>query len=173
MYPQIFLKRYVFSVHLIFHIVQYITEKFLVFVKNKYLPVIYSLNHITVFIDKKKRGYFTIMGDKPGECARRLADAGADVIGANCTLTAPEMVELAKILVDESPVPVLIQPNAGQPEIVDGQAVYRVTPEKFAEDVGKILATGVAAVGGCCGTTPEHIRAVAELMRHEYNSSQD
>jgi len=132
------------------------------------LPVI-----ATMTFDKKKRGYFTIMGDKPGDCARRLADAGADVIGANCTLTAPEMVELAEILVDESPAPVLIQPNAGQPEIVDGQAVYRVTPGKFAADVGKILATGVAAVGGCCGTTPEHIRAVAELMRHEYNSSQD
>jgi methionine synthase I (cobalamin-dependent) len=118
----------------------------------------------TMTFDRKPRGYFTIMGNAPGDAAQRLADAGADVIGANCTLAAAEMVELAQTLVAVSPVPVLVQPNAGQPELVDGDIIYRVSPAAFAEEVRNILATGVAAVGGCCGTTPEHIRAVAELM---------
>jgi len=121
---------------------------------------------VTMTFDKKWRGYFTIMGDKPSAAVRRLSDAGADVVGANCTLAAPDMIELARILVADSPLPILIQPNAGQPEMFDGQAVYRVTPEEFAVDIKKILDTGVAAVGGCCGTTPEHIRAVAEHMHH-------
>jgi len=122
---------------------------------------------ITMTFDRKPRGYFTIMGNTPPDAVRKLADAGADVVGANCTLTAPDMIGLAEILVAESPVPVLVQPNAGQPDMVDGRAVYRVTPEEFAGDIGKILDTGPAAVGGCCGTTPAHIRAIAEYLRRE------
>jgi len=118
----------------------------------------------TMTFDHKPRGYFTIMGNTPGDSAKKLADAGADVVGANCTLAAPEMIELALILAAESPVPVLVQPNAGQPEIIDDRIVYRVTPDDFAADLQKILDAKVAAVGGCCGTTPEHIRAVAELL---------
>lgn len=117
----------------------------------------------TMTFDYKPRGYFTIMGNTPADAVCKLADAGADVVGANCTLAAPEMIELARILVAESPVPVLVQPNAGQPEIIDGRTAYRVTPREFATEMQKILGTGVAAVGGCCGTTPAHIRAVAEL----------
>ena len=119
---------------------------------------------VTMTFDRKPRGYFTIMGHTPSEAVRRLTDAGADVVGANCTLAAEDMVELAEILVAASPVPVLVQPNAGQPEIVDGRAVYHVSPGQFAAAMKRILDLGVAAVGGCCGTTPEHIRAVAELI---------
>jgi methionine synthase I (cobalamin-dependent) len=118
----------------------------------------------TMTFDRKPRGYFTIMGNTPADAVRQLVAAGADVVGANCTLAAPEMVELAGILVAESTVPVLIQPNAGQPEVVDGYTVYRVTPGDFAAEAQKILAAGVGAFGGCCGTTPEHIRAVANLL---------
>ncbi|MHC4600922.1 MAG: homocysteine S-methyltransferase family protein [Planctomycetota bacterium] len=119
----------------------------------------------TLTFDQKPRGYFTLMGDKPGDAARRLAEAGANFVGANCTLGPEAMVGLAGILVSESPVPVIVQPNAGNPELVDGRAVYRVTPEAFAASVAAILEKGVAAVGGCCGTGPAHIRAVAGLLK--------
>jgi len=118
----------------------------------------------TMTFDRKPRGYFTIMGNTPRDAARKLADAGADIIGANCTLAPADMVELTGILVAESAVPVLIQPNAGQPELADGRIIYRVTPGEFAAEMRKIIIAGAAAVGGCCGTTPEHIHAVAESM---------
>ncbi len=122
---------------------------------------------VTMTFDKKPRGFFTIMGDTPQTAVQCLADAGADVVGANCTLAAADMAGLAEILVAESTLPVLVQPNAGQPQIVDGRAEYHVIPAEFAAAIKSILQTGVAAVGGCCGTTPEHIRAVAEVMHHE------
>jgi methionine synthase I (cobalamin-dependent) len=119
---------------------------------------------VTMTFDKKPRGYFTIMGNTPSDAVRRLADAGADVVGANCTLAADQMVELTEMLASASPVPILIQPNAGQPEMIDGRAIYRVDPGQFASAIQRIIGAGAAAVGGCCGTTPEHIRAVATLI---------
>jgi 5-methyltetrahydrofolate--homocysteine methyltransferase len=119
----------------------------------------------TLTFDEKPRGFFTLMGDRPGDAAKRLADAGADFVGANCTLGPEAMVGLAERFASDSPVPVLIQPNAGKPELVDGRAVYRVSPEDFAESIARILEKGVAAVGGCCGTTPAHIREMAEVLK--------
>ncbi|MHC4780028.1 MAG: homocysteine S-methyltransferase family protein [Planctomycetota bacterium] len=119
---------------------------------------------VTLTYDKKPRGYFTIMGDKPAEAVKALAGAGADFVGANCTLGPEDMAGLAEILVAESEVPVLVQPNAGLPELVEGRAVYHVTPSDFARAVTRILDAGVTAVGGCCGTEPAHIRAVSELL---------
>ncbi len=119
----------------------------------------------TMTFEKKPRGYFTIMGNSPADAAKQLADAGADAVGANCTLTPTEMIELARELGDVSPVPVLIQPNAGQPEVVDGQTVYRIEPHDFVASMKEIVETGIAAIGGCCGTTPDHLRAVVEMMK--------
>ncbi len=124
---------------------------------------------VTITFDKKPRGYFTIMGNTPADAAQRLADAGADLVGANCTLAPAEMVELARHLGDVSPVPVLIQPNAGQPEVVEGETIYRMTPEEFATSMHSIVFTGVAAVGGCCGTTPAHLRALVALANNEHD----
>ncbi|MHC5038042.1 MAG: homocysteine S-methyltransferase family protein [Planctomycetota bacterium] len=118
----------------------------------------------TMTFDKKRRGYFTVMGDRPGDAVRQLAEAGADAVGANCTLAPEGMAGLAEVLVAESPVPVLIQPNAGNPEMVEGRAVYRISPETFGAWVFPLLEMGVAAVGGCCGTGPAHIRFLAERM---------
>jgi 5-methyltetrahydrofolate--homocysteine methyltransferase len=82
-----------------------------------------------------------------------------------------EYVELAKKFVSEimalkkSRVVIFAEPNAGKPELVDGRTVYKVTPEDFAAAAEKIRSAGVNIIGGCCGTTPEHIRAVAKTLK--------
>jgi len=63
--------------------------------------------------------------------------------------------------------PVFAEPNAGKPELVDGQAVYTVTPDEFAAACGEMLKAGIRILGGCCGTSPEHIRAVAQALKHQ------
>ena len=111
-------------------------------------------------LDRKKKGYFTIVGDSPAKAAEILVAEGADVIGANCSITSGEMVELAAEMRSLTDVPLLFQPNAGLPEFTEGRAVYRQEPEDFADDVMKMVASGANAVGGCCGTTPDFIKAL-------------
>ncbi|MBN2056098.1 homocysteine S-methyltransferase family protein, partial [bacterium] len=118
----------------------------------------------TITFNRSPRGYRTMMGDTVENCCTALAEAGADFIGANCTLEPSAMVELAGELVHHSRLPILIQPNAGQPHLRNGRTTYDVSPRVFAEEIRAILAAGVRAVGGCCGTTPEHITAMRELI---------
>jgi homocysteine S-methyltransferase len=95
------------------------------------------------------------------EVARRLAAAGADVVGANCRLGPPELFHVGRAMADEGPgLPVSIQPNAGLPVIVDGRTMYVANPEHFGVYARRMLKSGVRLIGGCCGTTPDHIRAM-------------
>ena len=116
--------------------------------------------------NKTKRGYFTVMGDKAADCMKQLVEAGADAVGANCTLVPPEMVDLVMEMKDTVEVPVIVQPNAGQPEAVDGEIVYNVDPREFAEGLVKLHQAGAEMVGGCCGSTPAMIRLTAQLLYH-------
>jgi methionine synthase I (cobalamin-dependent) len=111
-------------------------------------------------MDRKKKGYFTIMGDSPAKAVAVLVAEGADVIGANCSLTSGEMIDLAAEMRALTDLPLLFQPNAGKPALTDGRAVYMQDPEEFAADMMKMIESGANAVGGCCGTTPDFIRAV-------------
>ncbi len=111
-------------------------------------------------MERKKKGYFTIMGDSPEKAAEILVAEGAAVIGANCSLTSGEMIDLAGEMRSLTEAPLLFQPNAGKPEMAGGKAVYRQDPEAFAVDLIKMVEAGASAVGGCCGTTPDFIRAV-------------
>jgi 5-methyltetrahydrofolate--homocysteine methyltransferase len=115
-------------------------------------------------MERKKKGYFTIVGDSPGRAVEVLLEEGASMIGANCSITSGEMIELAKEMRGLTGVPLLFQPNAGLPEMRDGKAVYRQSPEDFADDMIRIVEAGANAVGGCCGTTPDFIRAVRERL---------
>lgn len=110
-------------------------------------------------MDRKKKGYFTIVGNSPAEAAEVLVAEGAAVIGANCSITSGEMLDLAVEMRALTEVPLLFQPNAGLPAFSDGEAVYGQKPEEFAADLVKMIETGANAVGGCCGTTPDFIRA--------------
>jgi 5-methyltetrahydrofolate--homocysteine methyltransferase len=119
---------------------------------------------VTMTFMKNPRGFFTIMGDDAAVAVRRLEAAGADVVGANCTIASAEMVALGRALRANTDLPLLCQPNAGQPRVVGGQPVYDQTPEDFAEDALALYSAGVNAVGGCCGTTPRFIREVAQRL---------
>ena len=104
----------------------------------------------------------TMMGVSPEQAARALTAAGADVLGANCgtQMRSESFVAVVRAYRGVASVPVMVQANAGRPELIDGAAVYRLAPEAFAEGMAPVLEAGAAIVGGCCGTTPAHIDAL-------------
>ena len=107
-----------------------------------------------------KNGFFTMMGENVARCAASLEDAGADMIGANCTLNSTSIIDLTKALRASTRKPILIQPNAGKPVTRKGVTYYEQTPLEFAADAVKIQAAGADMIGGCCGTTPAFIQAL-------------
>ena len=118
----------------------------------------------TMTFDPTPRGFFTIMGVDIKHAASGLEEAGADLVGSNCGNGSETMVAIAKEFRAHSRLPLVIQPNAGLPELEAGKAVYRETPEFMAEKAGELIASGVSVVGGCCGTTPDHIRAIRGVV---------
>ena len=113
---------------------------------------------VSITYNKTVRGYFTMMGDKAAEWTKTLAEAGADAVGANCTLDPEDMIDLVKLMKDTVSIPVIFQPNAGKPEAVDGEIVYKFNPDEFADGLVRLAEAGADIVGGCCGSTPEMIR---------------
>lgn len=103
-------------------------------------------------------------GLTPGEVAKRLAEWGADAIGVNCADGPAGVYETSKQMLDVG-LPVVAQPNAGLPHRVDGRFAYMATPDYFLVYARRMLKAGVRGVGGCCGTTPEHIRQMAASAR--------
>jgi len=127
---------------------------------NFSLPAIVSIAFKT-----ETKGGRTIMGNSAEECAKNLTDAGADVIGANCGDIDPsQMAVVVSLLKSATTLPVLVQPNAGKPKLVEEKTVFEMAPASFAAGIAKCLSVGACFVGGCCGTTPEHIRAVAGVL---------
>jgi 5-methyltetrahydrofolate--homocysteine methyltransferase len=119
----------------------------------------------TMTFDLTPRGPFTIMGVSAAQAARGLAEAGADVVGANCGTGIDAMLEVARAFQASTALPIAIRPNAGLPERQGDDLVYRESPDCFAAAAVTLLASGIAIVGGCCGTTPAHIRAMAGAYR--------
>jgi 5-methyltetrahydrofolate--homocysteine methyltransferase len=116
----------------------------------------------TLTFDATPRGFFTIMGTSIDQAVEGLTQAGADLIGSNCGNGILNMIEIAKEFVGKSRLPVVIQSNAGIPKIEDGVAVYPETPDFMAEQSRVLFKLGVKIIGGCCGTTPEHIAAMKD-----------
>jgi 5-methyltetrahydrofolate--homocysteine methyltransferase len=112
----------------------------------------------------------SMMGTTPEQAAEQLTAAGADVIGSNCGHGIASMIEVCRRLHAATDRPIWIKANAGLPEMVDGSVVYRQTPAEFAAYVPQLIAAGASFIGGCCGTTPEFIRAVVEGIKSSYNS---
>jgi 5-methyltetrahydrofolate--homocysteine methyltransferase len=121
----------------------------------------------TMTFEKTVTGeYKTMMGISPAEIPDRLIRAGADIIGSNCGNGTKGMIDIAKELRQSNPhIPILIHGNAGIPKYLKGQTVFQETPEETASYVPQLIAAGVNIIGGCCGTTPEHIRQIAEKVR--------
>jgi 5-methyltetrahydrofolate--homocysteine methyltransferase len=119
----------------------------------------------TMTFDKGPRGFFTMMGVSPEQAVKELQDAGADVVGANCGNGIDRMIELARQMRQATDGYLLIHSNAGIPSIKDGAIVYPETPEYMAPRFKLLAEIGVNIIGGCCGTGPDHIRALAKAVR--------
>ncbi len=117
--------------------------------------------------DRGPRGYFTMMGDTPRSAAEQLSGAGADIVGTNCGNGIDVMVELGEIFREATDRPVWLNSNAGIPVIRQGQIIYPEGPERMADGFARLADMGVNILGGCCGTTPAHVRALASAVRGE------
>ncbi len=103
----------------------------------------------------------TMMGHTPAEAMRAVREAGADIVGANCGTGSADMVAVVREIAAAVPgAVILVHPNAGLPTLRDGQQVWPEGPEDMAARVPELLEAGASIVGGCCGTAPDHIRAI-------------
>jgi 5-methyltetrahydrofolate--homocysteine methyltransferase len=120
----------------------------------------------TMTFEKIIGGEFrTMMGISPSEMAESLAGAGADLIGTNCGNGMANMIGMVKEIRKANPdIPVLVHANAGMPRFLDGVTSFPETPEDMASMVREIIGAGANIVGGCCGTTPEHILKVSMVV---------
>jgi 5-methyltetrahydrofolate--homocysteine methyltransferase len=128
--------------------------------ENFSLPVI-----VSIAFDTEQKGGRTMMGDSAEQCAKKLTDSGADIVGANCgSLDPTQMAVVISELRAATSLPLLAQPNAGKPKLIADKTIFEMAPEPFAAGIAECLDADANIVGGCCGTTPEHIRAVAEML---------
>jgi 5-methyltetrahydrofolate--homocysteine methyltransferase len=110
--------------------------------------------------------YKTMMGVSPAQMAEAVTRAGASIIGANCGNGFDGMIDIVREIrkVDKA-TPVLVHANAGKPVVKDNVTIFPETPEMMAAKVGELIGCGANIVGGCCGTGPDHIRALAERIK--------
>ena len=122
------------------------------------IPVFVSMTFTTT-----ANGGRTMMGNSAANCATALTDAGVDVVGTNCGDLSPvEMADIVAYLRAETSLPILVEPNAGKPKLVGDTTVYDMEPSTFADGVAACIEAGASVIGGCCGTSPDHI---SELSR--------
>jgi 5-methyltetrahydrofolate--homocysteine methyltransferase len=121
---------------------------------------------LTFSFSPGRRGFRTMMGVSPEVAAREAAAAGADVIGTNCGNGIENMIEIVRQMRAAVPDrPILAQANAGMPQLIDGATAYPETPDYMSSRVEELVCAGANIVGGCCGTTPAHIAAIAGAVR--------
>lgn len=120
----------------------------------------------TMSFEGGDKGYRTMMGDTPEKAAEALLKAGADAVGVNCGRGGTDALEVVKRMAAAHPgVPLVAKPNAGLPIPTAGKLVYPTTPEQFAEEGLRLRDAGARILGGCCGSTPAHIGALAKALR--------
>jgi 5-methyltetrahydrofolate--homocysteine methyltransferase len=118
----------------------------------------------TMAFNETPRGFFTMMGVSVAKAAAGLEEAGADIVGSNCGNGIEKMIGVARAFKEHARLPLAIQANAGNPVVRDGKTLYLETPEFMGEKAPELLNLGVQLIGGCCGTTPEHIRALRRVV---------
>lgn len=125
------------------------------------LPVI-----CTFTFEPGARGFRTMMGVDPARATEAVLEAGADAVGANCGNGIEDMIEITKqIRVAAGNCPILIHANAGMPVLEGGKTVFKDTPEQMAAKVKELISAGANIIGGCCGTNPDHIRAIRRAAK--------
>ena len=111
--------------------------------------------------------YRTMMGISPAEIAIACSEAGADIIGTNCGNGLKNMIYIIRQMREVVPdIPILVHANAGLPETVNGEISYPGTPEQMKVLIPQIVSAGANIIGGCCGTTPAHIKAIKEIIEN-------
>ncbi|MFO7370335.1 MAG: homocysteine S-methyltransferase family protein [Bacteroidales bacterium] len=115
--------------------------------------------------------YHTMMGVTPAQMTEELVRTGVAVIGANCGNGIRDMIGIVReIRRVNKTIPVLIHANAGAPVYRDGKTVFPESPQQMAEFIGELIDAGANIIGGCCGTTPEHIKRIAEIVKLKNNA---
>jgi 5-methyltetrahydrofolate--homocysteine methyltransferase len=127
--------------------------------ENSELPVVCSMT-----FDKGAKGFATMMGITPEQAIDILEESHADGVGANCGSGIDHIIEITRILSARSCLPIWMKPNAGLPELVNNKTVYHQTPSQMAAFIPDLLSAGASIVGGCCGTTPEHIVKIRQAV---------
>ena len=117
---------------------------------------------VTVTFDEKGK---LLTGGNPASVIAMLEGLGVDALGINCGLGPVQMKEIVKEVLRFASVPVIVNPNAGLPRSENGRTVYDIDSDTFAVLMREIAQMGARVVGGCCGTTPEHIRRTVECCR--------
>lgn len=126
--------------------------------ENTNLPVICSLT-----FDERMR---TLTGSDPITIATVLEGMGADVIGANCSGGPDQLLPVIEQMAAVCRTPIIVQPNAGLPELINGETVFNLSPDNFASFASKLVEAGAKCLGGCCGTTPLHITALRNAVQN-------
>ena len=124
------------------------------------LPVVASMT-----FQKGARGYATMMGVTPAQGAEGLLEAGAEVVGANCGAGIDEVIEVIALMRAATNAPLWAKPNAGMPQLIGGKTIFRQEPRYMAGRVRDLVEAGANIIGGCCGSTPEHLRLIAQAAR--------
>lgn len=123
------------------------------------LPVVASMVY-----DSGRDHDRTMMGSTPEQDAAALAGAGAEVVGANCGRGIADFPAVCRRMREATVLPLWMKANAGMPELVEGRTIYRTSPGEFARHVPALVEAGASFIGGCCGTSPEFIRAIADAL---------
>ena len=105
-------------------------------------------------------------GCTPENMVETLEGLGVDAIGVNCSLGPNKLLKVVKRIVNKSKLPIIVQPNAGLPQIIDNKAVYNINSDEFFICVEKFVKLGVSIIGGCCGTTPEYIKKISDNINN-------
>jgi 5-methyltetrahydrofolate--homocysteine methyltransferase len=128
--------------------------------KSSHLPIF-----VTMTFNRNPRGFFTIMGNGVSQCIKELEAQKVPAIGANCTLDSSDMADLIKIMRETTPLPLIAQPNAGKPVLSpSGEVTYSQGVEDYVRFIPEIIKNGANLIGGCCGTNPDYIKRMAEII---------
>jgi len=114
--------------------------------------------------DADGKNFHTLMGQDPPAVARRLEACGADAVGSNCGTGIDDMIGVIERMAKATRLPIVAMPNAGLPKLVRGHTIFTESAQEMAGKVGKLVAAGARLIGGCCGTTPEHIAAMKAAL---------
>jgi 5-methyltetrahydrofolate--homocysteine methyltransferase len=129
--------------------------------KKTQLPV-----GVSMVFDAGKEKDRTMMGNPPEQVVEELTQAGADFIGANCGQGIDGFISICQRMKAVTQLPIWMKPNAGLPEWLEGEIVYRTTPAEFVSYIDPLVRAGATFIGGCCGTSPEFIKAIRESVKN-------